>query len=93
MYNHTAALSILEDIVPGYYHFMDANGEAKQSYGGGRPGTTHAMTRKLVIESMLYWQNEFKVDGFRFDLMGDLDGETVEMAFQKLKETPFLLQF
>ena len=87
VYNHTAAMSILEDIVPGYYHFMDAYGNPKESYGGGRPGTTHAMTRKLVIESMEYWQSVFKVDGFRFDLMGDLDGETIELAFQQLKKT------
>lgn len=86
VYNHTAALSILEDIVPGYYHFMDEFGIAKQSYGGGRPGTTHAMTRKLVIDSMIYWLSTFKVDGFRFDLMGDLDGETIELAFQQLKK-------
>lgn len=86
VYNHTAALSILEDIVPGYYHFMDEFGNAKQSYGGGRPGTTHAMTRKLVIDSMIYWLSTFKVDGFRFDLMGDLDGETIELAFQQLKK-------
>jgi len=83
VYNHTAALAILEDIVPGYYYFMDAAGNAKQSYGGGRVGTTHAMTRKLVIDSILYWLNEYKVDGFRFDLMGDLDGETVQMLWDK----------
>jgi pullulanase len=83
VYNHTASLGILEDIVPGYYHFMDAAGEAKQSYGGGRVGTTHAMARKLVIDSILFWLTEYKVDGFRFDLMGDLDALTVQMLWDE----------
>ncbi len=83
VYNHTAKISIFEDIVPGYYHFMDASGNPKSSYGGGRLGTTHAMTRKLVIDSIVYWVKEYKVDGFRFDLMGDLDAETVQMAFDQ----------
>ncbi len=83
VYNHTASLGILEDIVPGYYHFMDSIGEAKQSYGGGRVGTTHAMARKLVIDSILFWLTEYKVDGFRFDLMGDLDAETVQLLWDE----------
>ncbi len=83
VYNHTASLGILEDIVPGYYHFMDASGEPKISYGGGRVGTTHAMARKLVIDSILFWLEVYKVDGFRFDLMGDLDALTVQMLWDE----------
>lgn len=86
VYNHTANLAILEDIVPGYYHFMDASGVAKESYGGGRVGTTHAMARKLVIDSILFWLQEYKVDGFRFDLMGDLDAETIQMLWDQSVE-------
>ncbi len=86
VYNHTARLEFLEDIVPGYYHFMDSNGVAKQSYGGGRPGSTHAMARKLIVDSILYWTKEYKVDGFRYDLMGDLDGETIQIAYDEAKK-------
>lgn len=86
VYNHTARLSFLEDIVPGYYHFMNAEGVAKQSYGGGRPGSTHAMTRKLIIDSIKFWTREYKVDGFRYDLMGDLDGETIQMTFDEAQK-------
>ncbi|MEQ9092212.1 MAG: alpha-amylase family glycosyl hydrolase [Balneola sp.] len=86
VYNHTARLEFLEDIVPGYYHFMDARGVAKQSYGGGRPGSTHAMARKLIVDSILYWTKEYKVDGFRFDLMGDLDGETIQILYDEAKK-------
>ncbi len=85
VYNHTARLSFLEDIVPGYYHFMDVLGNPKISYGGGRPGSTHAMVRKLIVDSIVYWTTEFKVDGFRYDLMGDLDAETVQIAYDKAK--------
>ncbi|MBS3768318.1 MAG: pullulanase [Candidatus Cloacimonetes bacterium] len=86
VYNHTARMWIFEDIVPNYYHFMDEKGNPKGSYGGGRLGSTHAMTRKLIINSVTYWVDEYKVDGFRFDLMGDLDAETVQMAYDKAKK-------
>lgn len=85
VYNHTADLAILEDLEPNYYHFMEADGIAKTSFGGGRPGTTHYMTRRLVLDSIAYWVDEFKVDGFRFDMMGDLDAETVQMAYDTAK--------
>jgi secreted pullulanase len=86
VYNHTAKMGIFENIVPGYYHFLDAEGNPKSSYGGGRLGTTHAMTRKLIIDSITYWVDEYKVDGFRFDLMGDMDAETVQIAYDAAKE-------
>lgn len=86
VYNHTAKISIFEDIVPNYYHFMNELGKPKSSYGGGRLGSTHAMTRKLILNSITYWIKEFKVDGFRFDLMGDLDAETVQMAYDQAKQ-------
>lgn len=43
----------------------------------------HAMARKLVINSILFWLEEYKVDGFRFDLMGDLDALTVQMLWDE----------
>lgn len=86
VYNHTAQLSFLEDIVPGYYHFMDSQGNPKLSYGGGRPGSTHAMVRKLIVESIVFWTKEYNVDGFRYDLMGDLDGETIQIAYNEAKK-------
>ncbi|GAB5409315.1 MAG: hypothetical protein BalsKO_16800 [Balneolaceae bacterium] len=86
VYNHTAQLSFLEDIVPGYYHFMDSQGNPKLSYGGGRPGSTHAMVRKLIVDSIVFWTKEYKVDGFRYDLMGDLDGKTIQIAYDEAKK-------
>tara|TARA_Y100001935_G_scaffold251458_1_gene253490 strand:- start:126713 stop:128998 length:2286 start_codon:yes stop_codon:yes gene_type:complete len=93
VYNHTASVALFEDIVPGYYHFMDAAGNPKSSYGGGRLGSTHAMTRKLIVDSIVYWTKYFKVDGFRYDLMGDLDGETVQLAYDEaVKLNPKLIK-
>lgn len=85
VYNHTALVSIFEDLMPGYYHFMDEEGNPKTGYGGGKLGTTHEMTKKVMIDSITYWVDEFKVDGFRFDLMGDLDAKSVQEAYDEAK--------
>nr|WP_238985116.1 pullulanase [Bacillus kwashiorkori] len=83
VYNHTARIELFENLVPNYYHFMDANGNPKESFGGGRLGTTHKMTRKFMVDSITYWVDEFKVDGFRFDMMGDHDAEAIQMAYDE----------
>ena len=85
VYNHTARVHIFEDLVPNYYHFMDADGNPRTSFGGGRLGTTRKMARKILIDSISYWVREFKVDGFRFDMMGDHDAETIQMAYDRAK--------
>ncbi|MFN2340818.1 MAG: pullulanase [Halanaerobium sp.] len=86
VFNHTARVHLFEDLMPNYYHFMKLDGSAKTSFGGGRLATTHKMSRKLMVDSIAYWVDEFKVDGFRFDMMGDHDAESIEMAYQKAKE-------
>lgn len=92
VYNHTAELHILEDLEPEYYHFMDSDGTSRTNFGGGRLGSTHYMTRRLIIDSLKYLVEEFKVDGFRFDMMGDLDAETVQLAYDEtVKINPNIL--
>ncbi|MBY5034014.1 pullulanase [Streptococcus gallolyticus] len=86
VYNHTAKTSIFEDLEPNYYHFMDANGTSRESFGGGRLGTTHYMSRRILVDSIKYMVDEFKVDGFRFDMMGDHDAEAIQKAFDAAKE-------
>ncbi|WP_286171850.1 pullulanase [Gracilibacillus phocaeensis] len=86
VYNHTAQLHILEDLEPNYYHFMDADGTPRESFGGGRLGTTHQMARRILVDSITYWVDEYKVDGFRFDMMGDHDAESIQMAYDEAKE-------
>ncbi len=85
VYNHTADVRILEDLAPGYYHFMDKSGKPRTSFGGGRPGTTHAMTRRLLVDSIAFWTREYKVDGFRFDMMGDHDSDSIQQAWDAAK--------
>lgn len=86
VYNHTAALHTLEDLEAEYYHFMNADGSSRENFGGGRLGSTHHMTRRLIIDSLKYLVQEYKIDGFRFDMMGDLDAETIQMAYDELVE-------
>lgn len=86
VYNHNPRAEIFEDLVPSYYHFMDKYGNPKESYGGGKFGTTHLMSRKILVDSIKYWTDEYKVDGFRFDLMGDHDAETIELAYSEAQK-------
>ena len=84
VYNHTARIELLEDIQPNYYYFMDKNGKPKGSFGGGQVGSTHAMTRRLITDSLLFLTDTYKVDGFRFDMMGSLDLDTLTGAYEKV---------
>ena len=86
VYNHTARLEIFEDLEPNYYHFMDADGTPRTSFGGGRLGTSHYMSRRVLVDSITYLVDEYKVDGFRFDMMGDHDAETIQIAFDEAKK-------
>ncbi|MGT2832170.1 pullulanase [Streptococcus halotolerans] len=86
VYNHTAKTAIFEDLEPNYYHFMDADGTPRTSYGGGRLGTTHYMSRRVLVDSIKYLTDEYKVDGFRFDLMGDHDAETIQKAYDAARK-------
>ncbi|WP_100373847.1 pullulanase [Bacillus sp. FJAT-45037] len=86
VYNHTAAVEIFENLMPNYYHFMDRDGTSRTSFGGGRLGTTHHMARRILIDSIAYWIEEYKIDGFRFDMMGDHDAETIQLAYDKAKK-------
>lgn len=82
VYNHTAKVDIFENLEPNYYHFMDADGTPRTSFGGGRLGTTHYMTKRLLVDSIKYLVDTYKVDGFRFDMMGDHDAASIEEAYK-----------
>ena len=82
VYNHTAKVDLFEDLEPNYYHFMDADGTPRTSFGGGRLGTTHYMTKRLLVDSIKYLVDTYKVDGFRFDMMGDHDAASIEEAYK-----------
>lgn len=85
VYNHTASVDIFENLEPNYYHFMDADGTPRIAFKGGRLGTTRKMAQRILIDSITYWVKEFKIDGFRFDMMGDHDAETIQQAYEQAK--------
>lgn len=75
VYNHTNAsgqndTSVLDRIVPGYYHRLDDHGRVEQSTCCQNTATEHNMMRKLMVDTLVLWVKQYKVDGFRFDLMG-----------------------
>ena len=61
---------MLDRVVPGYYHRLNATGAVENSTCCSNTATEHAMMEKLMIDSVLTWAREYKVNGFRFDLMG-----------------------
>ncbi len=80
VYNHTfnTADSNFERTVPGYfYRHMPDGSFANASACGNETASERAMMRKYMIESVCYWINEYHLDGFRFDLMGIHDIETM----------------
>lgn len=83
VYNHTGSTYIFESIEPGYYNFADKEGDLLDAFGGGAFDSRRYMARRLLIDSIVYWTDTFKVDGFRFDMMGDLDLETVQEAYNQ----------
>ncbi|MFE9855823.1 pullulanase-type alpha-1,6-glucosidase [Streptomyces sp. NPDC005780] len=75
VYNHTVASgqddkSVLDKIVPGYYQRLLEDGTVATSTCCANTATENTMMGKLVVDSVVTWAKEYKVDGFRFDLMG-----------------------
>ena len=80
VYNHvsSAQKSNFEQLVPGYYFRMNPDGSFSNGSGCSNETTSEKpMMRKFMVESVAYWAKEFHVDGFRFDLMGLHDIETM----------------
>ena len=89
VYNHTYKSydSNFNKIVPEYYYRIDENGNFSNGSGcGNELDTEKPMVRRFIIDSLLYWAREYKVDGFRFDLMALIDIDTVEEAIEKLRK-------
>lgn len=92
VYNHTNASgqnekSVLDKVVPGYYHRLNGEGAVETSTCCANTATEHNMMRKLMVDSVLTWATAYKVDGFRFDLMGHhmlADMQAVRTALDSL---------
>lgn len=86
VYNHTSGtMDGFEQLVPGYYYRMTKDNKLSDASAcGNETASEHPMMRKFMIESLCYWASEYHVDGFRFDLMGIHDLETMNMIRKEL---------
>lgn len=96
VYNHTFDInnSNFEKTVPGYFYRTKTDGKYADATGcGNETASNRIMMRKYMIESVLYWVNEYHVDGFRFDLMGVHDIDTmnaIRAELDKIDPTIFI---
>ncbi|MCL2670582.1 MAG: type I pullulanase [Clostridiales bacterium] len=79
VYNHTYNTQYcFNKIVPGYFYRINENGSYSSGSGCGNDvASERAMVRKFIVDSVLYWVNEYHIDGFRFDLVGLIDIDTM----------------
>ena len=87
VYNHTGSTteSVFNRTVPGYYYRQNADGKfSDASACGNETASERAMMRRYMIESMKYWVQEYHIDGFRVDLMGIHDIETMNRISAEL---------
>ncbi len=90
VYNHTyfTKESAFNQTVPGYFYRQNEDGTFSNASGCGNEfATERAMVRKYIIDSLKYWATEFHIDGFRFDLMGVYDLETMKSIRAELDKT------
>lgn len=89
VYNHVYAASNFsqELIVPGYWFRTDESGNLTNGSGCGNDvASERPMVRKFIIDSVKYWASEYNLDGFRFDLMGLMDIQTINEVTAELKK-------
>lgn len=89
VYNHTASTdhSNFDLTVPGYFYRQNADGSYSNASGcGNETASEREMVRHYIIESVKFWAREYHIDGFRFDLMGIHDIETMNRLRSELLE-------
>lgn len=89
VYNHTASTdhSNFDLTVPGYFYRQNPDGSYSNASGcGNETASEREMVRRYIIESVKYWAKEYHIDGFRFDLMGIHDIETMNRLRKELLE-------
>ena len=93
VYNHTTAhgqdaRSVLDRIVPGYYHRLEADGSVAMSTCCSNTASERAMMERLILDSVETWATRYGVDGFRFDLMGHHGRGTMLAVRRRLAALP-----
>lgn len=87
VYNHVFSVGehAFDKIVPGYYFRYDENGNLRNGTGvGNETASERTMMRKFMVDSLTYWAETYNLDGFRFDLMGIHDTETMQEVYEEL---------
>ncbi len=88
VYNHTFTTgnSPMDTLVPGYYYRRDEEGNYTNGSGcGNETASEKPMMRKFIVDSVKFWAEEYKIDGFRFDLMALHDIETMKEVVTQAK--------
>ena len=87
VYNHVydAGSFCFNKIVPGYFSRINANGSYSNGSGcGNDTASERAMVKKYIVDSVVYWVDEYHIDGFRFDLVGLIDTETINEVMEEV---------
>ncbi len=88
VFNHVYSIETFENIAPGCYFRYNSDKTVSNHTGAGPSlESRRGMVRKLMIESLQFFVNEYKVDGFRFDLMGFHDHETMRLIRSEVGKT------
>jgi len=88
VYNHTSTTgnSPMDILVPGYYYRTDDDGNFTNGSGcGNETASERPMMRKFIVDSIKFWAKEYKIDGFRFDLMALHDIDTMKEVEKQAK--------
>jgi pullulanase len=93
VYNHTYDSTPFDGTVPGYFYRTDYLGRLTNGSGcGNEVATERPMVRKFILDSLKHWAADYNLDGFRFDLMGIIDMETMQaISCEMRKIDPTLL--
>ena len=89
VYNHVfeAGSFCFNKIVPGYFSRAHADGSYSNGSGcGNDTASERTMVRKFIVDSIVYWKEQYHIDGFRFDLVGLLDGTTINALVDAVHE-------
>ncbi len=87
VYNHTAGTgkgSIYDMTIPQYFYRMNGSSYSNGSGCGNETATNHKMVKAYVIDSLKHWMNDYHINGFRFDLMGLHEEETMKEIYDEL---------
>ena len=90
VYNHVYQTTdfCFNKLVPNYFSRVNEKGKfANGSYCGNDTASERSMVRKYIVDSLCYWADEYHIDGFRFDLVGLIDTQTITEAMHRIRKT------